>query len=873
VRPKETEGYVVWLDRIDSESDALVGSKAAKLARLAQNGFPVPDGFCVTVQAYHDFLDSLGAMGAIVGNGAQRARAAEPILSSPLPPMLRAKVLEAYGLMRRRHGAEVKVAVRSSASVEDLPSASFAGQYTSVLNVAGEASLMKAVRKCWASACSAQVHAYQEQHELDSLEVHMAVIVQVMVPAELAGVLFTTDPLGRDPTQMVVEMTAGLGDSVAAGTTMPLYYTVSKRTGALVAPDHVATQHLDGVLHGIDWKPLGRLALQIEALFQSPQDIEWAYSDQTFWVLQSRPITTLRERRPRQIWTRANAGEILPNIVSPLTWSVFAPMLRLAGLYRSLSPLTIHWKWQHPCGTWPDSPRLFMGRAYMELASVYAGFGNMPGVTPEILHRMLGFEFHLCTAAEFPKRRPRWHVMDPYRALRFWLEMLGVTHTLVRGSRKWLVQVASSHSTTTDTTVDVAPDSLLRQIEQLLPETAKILGLHIQCTSVAFSAFGLLDRLLKTCTEPKEAQAFEAGLVADFQDISTVQQGVAIWDLAQAVSRVPCAARALHEIGAADEVVASWRNCSDAADLVRLWDSFIAHFGDRSTQEFELAIAHWDADPSFVLQTIREILDHDRPDPRKRLSKQQERGSQNTEHMVQHVSQKGSPWQAWYFRRLCATYRELVPLRENLKYGLVSRFNALRKMFITLGRILEKESLVSTCDDVFFLSYEEIVDLARNHSQPSFVARDLVAQRKAEQQEYAQSHVSDVWVSVDGQATPMELPTGQGADILQGIGCSPGQITGRACVLASVQENLVVAPGQILVAPSLDPGLTPLFLSAGGLVTEIGGMLSHGAIVAREYGLPAVVGVPNATRLVQNGQQITVDGFTGRIHLGPMQED
>lgn len=837
--------YIVWLDQADVGSFARVGSKAANLARLSQAGFPVPDGFCVTAEACGDFL------------------------SDSLPPGLQTQVSRAYRLLRRRHGSGVKVAVRSSASLEDLPGASFAGQYTSVLNVAGENDLLKAIKQCCASAFSPSVRAYQAQHNLLNDRVQMAVIVQVMIPADFAGVLFTVDPLGGDRTRLVVEMTPGLGDGVASGETMPLHFSIDRRDGSLAATTPFAIQLADTC---IDWNLLGDLALRIEDLFQSPQDIEWAYNEK-FWILQSRPITVRPQRTCRQIWTRANAGEIMPGVVSPLTWSIFKPTLQAAGLYRSRLPSVIHWKWRHPCGDWPDSPRLFGGRAYMEMSSVYAAFGSLPGVTPDILQRVLGFEFHLCREDEIPRKHPRWHVMDPYRGACFWLEILGVTKTLPRQARRWLHQEESGgRASVVVTASEMQPQAVLDYIARLLKETARVLGLHIHCTSMAFSAFGLLHRLIQKCADPKDARTFEAELVADFQGITTVQQGIAIWDLAQAAGRVSQVREILFNVELADRTIEAWKRCPEAIDFMELWDSFIARFGDRGTQEFELAVAHWDEDPSFVLQTMREILTHRRPNPRERLSQQREAGQRCVRRMMERVGSGGSLGDAWLFHRLVAAYEEYVSLRENLKYCVISRFNSLRKLFIALGEVLVQRSLISDCDDVFFLRYGEILDLLGQHSQLARDASVLVARRKSEREEYIRSPAADVWVSADGWELPMELPAWQGAQALRGIGCSPGVVAGHACVLASAKEDATVAPGQILVIPSIDPGLTPLFLTAAGLVTEIGGVLSHGATVAREYGLPAVVGVPRATSVIRDGQLIVVDGFTGLVHLGSMEK-
>ena len=824
--------HIVWLDQLAATDPACVGAKAASLARLAQAGLPVPEGFCVTTQAYRVWHVESGRD------------------SAPLPEGLQQEVLEAYQCMMVRHGPRLRMAVRSSAVREDGSEASFAGQYVSTLNVT-QSNLMDAIRECWQSACSARVRAYQTGRDLELGEASMAVLVQVMIPADYAGVLFTVNPLDAEG-RMSVEMTPGLGDGVAGGTIIPVRLTLDKRG---VASVHGQAQDV----YPVKWSVLCELAERVEAFCRSPQDIEWACERDQFWILQSRPITACPVPARRQIWTRANVGEILPGVVSPLTWSVFQPILQAAGQYRAWSHLTLHWNWEHPCGAWPDSPRLFQGRAYLELGSVYIGFASLPGVTSDIMRRMLGFEFHLCRPDELPRKRPRWHVMDPYRAARFWLEMLGATRTLERQAGRWL-----------RSRVDVSPLAEMRpEVElafanKLRREAAQLLGLHIQCTSMAFSAFGLIDQVVRKHTDSEAVQVFEAGLIADFQNISTVQQTVAIWDLAQLAQRTPLVERVLLTLPV-EQIVAAWGQADPG--FLQAWQAFMAQFGDRSTQEFELSVAHWNEDPSFVLQRMREALLHQRLDPREQLNRQQVSDQVSLQHMLEQVRVR-STVEAWFLSRLVKSYKTWVPLRENLKYALVNRFNALRQLFIALGQHLAQNGRIADAHDVMFLQHQEIQDLIEYPDMPGLDARVLVERRQAEYLDHQHSSAADIWVSVDGRDMPMELPVSGGENMLQGIGCSPGLITAPACVLTTVEANMSAVPGQILVAPSIDPGLTPLFLSAAGLVTEIGGMLSHGATVAREYGLPAVVGVPHATRLIRNGQPITVDGFTGRVYLG-----
>ena len=860
----ETRKYIIWLREARPEHSSRLGSKAINLARLLQAGYPVPEGFCITLDAYFDFLRRLGQP---IHADMSIEDLSRIVLSSRLGADLHSEVLAAYQLLGTQYIGERKVAVRSSASAEDTTVASFAGQYTSVMNVENEFDLFQAVKVCWASSFSPQVQAYQTRSGQGDEREGMAVIVQKMIPAEWAGVLFTTDPRGEDKNRMIFEAGTGPGMEVVSGTRSGVHITANKQSLDIVDVDPPGEGSVELLPDHVDWGPLLKMSVDIEDLMGGPQDIEWAFSRGQFWILQSRPITGILGRGPRQIWSRANAGEIMPGVVSPLTWSVFKPVLQAAGQFRARSPLTIHWRWRHPCGNWPDTPRLFRGRAYMELASVYAGFGSMPGVTPEVLQRILGFEFDCCKKEELPERKPRWHIMDPYRFLRFWLEMCGMTKSLSGQARKWMDGEESIKDTNLRGLSDAASEGFWVEMEQLLEESSRILGLHIQCTSMAFSTFGLLDRLLRKHLEANEVQEFEAGLIADFQAISTVQQTVALWDLAQAARDVPAIRHMFLQGEPADRGIETLIPDPSTADFINLWRSFLGRFGDRGTQEFELAVAHWAEDPTFIMKTIQQIIEYELPDPRKRLNDRHRNGTLQSHAIDQLLRSRGCWKDAWFFRRLIKAYKEFVPLRENLKYCVVSRFHTLRKVFITLGKVLEKRGLLSEWNDIFFLRYKEIDPMLRQSYPGERDIHDLIIRRKEEQKKYLQSPVSDLWIDVEGREIPMELPTRQGSDVLKGIGCSPGVITGQAHVLTSIPGNSAVPPGCILVVPSIDPGLTPLFLTAAGLVTEIGGALSHGATVAREYGLPAVVGVPHATRVIQNGQQIQVDGFRGRVHL------
>lgn len=848
---------IYWLSHSDCVESTDVGNKARTLARLFRAGVPVPDGFCISKNAHQEALKL-----SIPVNMSQPAAGDDLMAQLMIPPDIQSQILAAYRTIEKQYEPDIAVAVRSSALSEDLPTASFAGLYQTVLNVKGSAALLEAVLTCWASVSSMAISSYKSRFEERTGGSFMAIIVQIMVPADMAGVLFTVDPRNGDSTRIVVEMAACLGDQVVSGTMNPVRFAFHRQTGEIDKSfdSRGYLGEVDGI--PVPWQELFRLALKTEALLQNPQDIEWAFHKGNFWILQSRPITSIQRSTARQVWTRANAGEILPEVVTPLTWSVFKPVLSQAGYFRGKSMLTIHWNWKHPNGIWPDSPRLFSGRAYMELGCVYASFANLPGVSAEILQKLLGFEFNFLNRNELPLKRPRWHIMDPYRALRYWMEVLGVTHSIVVSAKPWLKPVQS-----TPTPDLPSPIAILKRINQLKREASQVLALHIQCTSFAFSVFGLAHQIVKRNSGPDMLRKFEAGITTHYQNISTAQQMISIWDLAQLADSTISGRKSLFEASANQDVRQRWKQSLETQELTRQWDQFLARFGDRSTQEFELSVPHWDEDPTFILQTMRRVLESSQPDPRERLQQQQEDGKLMIATINDQILKQGGKTAAWFFGCFIHQLDETIPLRENLKYAVITRFNALRMEFKKLAEVLVNMKILEEPQDIFYLTHLEINRLISRSSAEVNSIRQNITQRKLEHQVFAQKKAADLIVTIDGKEMPVELSQNADQTVLSGIPCSLGLVTGPAYVLKSVETPASIPAGHLLVVPAVDPGLTPIFLHVGGLVTEVGGLLSHGATLAREFGIPAVVGIPHATEIIRNEQRITIDGFNGTVTL------
>ncbi len=846
--------FICPLKTQDELRARLAGGKATALARLAQAGLLVPDGFCILTSA-HDL-----------------AAQCQDADIQAIPDPVWSEIAAAYEtLLSQGAGA---VAVRSSATGEDGAQASFAGQYLSRLDVHGLDALYRAVLDSWNSSRAQAARAYAGAHGSQG-PARMAVIVQRMVAADASGVLFTANPASGNPRQMVVEIAPGAA-GVEQGRVTPARLVLEKPGGRV---NRRLSSDAAKWTARLPLRGLARAGQKIEALFGAAQDIEWAVADGRLWILQSRPITALPGGR--EVWSRANAGEILPGVVTPLSWSVFQPVLRRAGWHSGRNPLTLHWRWRLPAGNWADSPRLFDGRAYMELRSVYASFAGFPGVDAQVLHSALGFEFDLLDPQELPERRPRWHPVDLYRWARFWAEMLGVTRSL-RAARRRLAQ-PSARLTALDPAEMDAP-ALLRHSAALQEQAARSLGLHITCTALAFSAYGLLLRQLRQHHTPDALLRLEKRLTAGAQEMSTARHMRAIQEMARAVDSCP-EARAVLRDHPLTQVSALWRACPNAGEVTRRWEAFLREFGGRGTQEFELAVPRWEEDPTVILTAVREAVLHTRPSTAQALP-----------DIAAQIRCAG-----WLARRFYMVYTRLVPLRENLKHDVASLFYALRRVHIRLGEILAQSGYLSCQEDVFFLEQGEIcqetepprLENAKNAKKFIFASsrlRDssrkvetgepskasnlkdlaqIAATRKMAHQHYQSSECTPVFARCDGAITPLTLQNAGDGAVLTGIGCSGGIVTAPVALLRALDGSQNIPSGRILVAPSIDPGLTPLLLNAAGLVTETGGMLSHGATLAREFGLPAVVSVPGITRAVQDGQIVGLDGSTGRVILSP----
>lgn len=781
---------IFWLDEVGLADRPSVGNKAAVLGALYRAGFPIPDGFCIPWRV--ETLDRED---------------------------LWREVIWAY---ERLTVDGSPVAVRSSGVGEDSDTASFAGQYETILNVQGIAELRSAIERCWASARSDRVTAYQRHR---GAAAPLAVLVQRQVPAEVSGALFTADPVSRDTDRVIIEAVRGSGELLMSGHVAPIRCFVGE-------DGHVQSASADTLLASEQSLALAQLGRSIKDLLKSEQDIEWAIADGRIYVLQARPITYGPPASLADVWTRANIGEVLPGVVTPLTWHVFRATL----LNEPARALTLSEE-----GAARDGVRRVRGRAYVRLDGLLDTFCYLPGVTPAVMHQALGVDLPPTASAY---KSPRGMGVRLAQGM-FLVDALGLLPRL-RYLVRHLPQPPRGDAPTSD------------RLVKLIHHTADCFQLHLKCTAYAIGAFAALshlsERWLPPAVRPRLSQA-----LFGHEHLQTAAQGVSLLHLATQI-RDDDAVRGLlfdSSGGRRDwsSLAQQLAQVPSGADFLAALDDFLVANGARTAEEFELATPRWREDPMSLFPFLRAFID---PLGEEAAREGAALSRRAREQAIAEIDAHLTLPQRWIVHRLLASYTDYATWRENVKYRLMEHYGELRRLFLTTGSMLAANGALERPDDVFFLTPAEAMALIEDRglvSQP----QALVRTRRKLHDKWAAQAAPNVIVGLD------EALFSAPEDGLAGIGCSPGVAEGVARVLRTPSEATALKPNEVLVAPNTDPGWTPLFLGCRAVVTEIGGFLSHGAIVAREYGVPAVFNVRQATSHIHTGDVVRVDGTRGRV--------
>ena len=900
---------VLALECLGQDMLAVAGGKAANLGELTRAGLPVPDGFCLTTRAYteataspalaevhralaataHDDLAALATLAA-------KARAL--VLDAEVPAGIVAAVRAAYAAL----GADAPVAVRSSATAEDLPFASFAGQQDTFLNVVGEEAVLDAVRRCWASLWTDRAVSYRAVQGIGPSAVSLAVVVQRMVDAAVAGVLFTANPVTGRRHEAVIDASPGLGEAVVSGAVNPDHFVLDGATGRILerrigdkglliralpggGTERVAQADAGSApsLNDAQLAALELLGRRAEVHFGSPQDLEWAIGqDGAVWLTQSRPITTLYpmpDKRPSGPGPRVYlCFSLAQGLTRPVT-----PM-GLAGIRLIASSVARAAHFPVPEPRDGPSPYTEAGqRIFFDLTAVVrstAGRTIVPRVFDIMEARSAAVLRQLFT-------EPRFSVIttSPWPLLRHVVPVAArarVLETLIRGLLRPEDALRRADRVGEQLRASL-PVPSGATAAQRLDHVERILGRNIFPVVPALMplpalGFALLALAGKLAGSPGNGELQE--VLRGLPNNVTTEMDLDLWRLAAAIRNDPASA-AVFTAAALPELARRYRTGELPGVAQSGLSGFLSRYGHRAVAEIDLGMPRWSDDPTHILGVLANYLRVDDPAlaPDRQFDKAARDAEAQTERLVAAAGRRGRLHGAIVRAALRRT-RMFAGLRELPKYHLVEALGAVRQQLAAVGAELAAAGTIEAADDIFFL------DLAEAHRGLRGAALQEVVQqrREAYQAELGRRHIPRVLLSdgTEPEAVQPEAvqPAGPGrragaaapAGTLSGTPASAGTVTARARVILD-PLGAHLEPGEILVAPSTDPGWTPLFLTAGGLVMEMGGPNSHGAVVAREYGIPAVVGVPDATARIATGQNVTVDGAAGTVTPAKLTAD
>ena len=808
-----------------------IGSKGKNLCLLSKKSYTIPESYFLSSKAYEYFIDKNDLEKVIhsflqddllpIKNKSKKI--ANLIKSTDIPEEIQNE-LKNYNFLFK---ANKKWAVRSSSNFEDLSDASFAGLYDSYLNIEGLENIIDAIKKCWASLWNETAIVYREKNTLSHEQVTMAVIIQRMVNAEYAGVIFTEDPIFKNQDEVLIEYCKGLGDRLVSGEITPKLCRKDK-SGKTIFQDKVPDK---GKFGEDELNNLTKLALKIEKDFASPQDIEWAFDGKKFFILQSRPIpdnNKFKKSASNAIWTRANVGEVLPDVVTPLTWNIFrATLFNCPDLAFS----TIN----NPTKEEYEGIKRIHGRVYIHLNNFLNSFCYLPYVTPEIMKKVLGV--NLPPALKSYSRPGGLFVR--LAQIYFILNAFGFIPRLAILRRQLPSPPAAK------------PDRL----KNLIIWNSHCFNLHLKSTAYAIGTFAMLSHLLNSWLKGK-AEGFLPLILIGHENLQTAAQGISLWDMAQYVQSYPKLMIFVKNKFNGIEDAKHLSNIDGGSKFMAMFQDFLSSNGARAVGEFELAMPRWSEDPSFVLGVMRKFLNNTSNkssyDPKGRQQRRKE--------AILQIKSSLTPVKRLIFKKLLNSYTNFSTLRENIKYQLMEGYALLRKTFLDIGRELEKINIIENADDIFFLLPSEVKKLIEAKKANQKMTQ-LIMERKEDHKKWKAQDTSNL---INGDGEKIIIPERGG---LTGIGCSPGMAKGSARILFDDSEAPSLKSGEILVTHYTDPGWTPLFLHCKAIVTEIGGFLSHGATVAREYGIPAVVNVTGATKKIKTGDYIGVDGTNGLVFI------
>jgi phosphohistidine swiveling domain-containing protein len=852
--------YIKSLHNIGQEDFPLAGGKGANLGEMIQAGLHIPPGFVILTSAYHDFVER-NDLQKDIDTITHSLRADDMVAleeasttiynlfeKKTIPEEIYSEIAASYSQLKK------SVVVRSSATAEDLPGISFAGQYNTYLNITMADEVCQAVRRCWASLWNARAISYRLNQGIPHENLKIAVIVQEFINGEKAGILFTANPLNGRRDQMVINASWGLGEAIVGGQVSPDQWIIQKESYTPVethiSRKDVMTKSIEEgtsteetpqelqekpVLTQEDIEILCKEAQKTESYFNFPQDIEWVYAEGTFYLVQTRPITSLfplpqPEPDPEdglRIYASLNiAGQGITEPLTPMGLEAF----RL--LYYGFSRIV----WGDRALKYPKWVPISAGRMYLDLTSLLGTrIGNQlfegiakkdPDLEPGLNQLMKKY------GNQIPKgKRP------PIAWLLKLIPSLGglILRTLVfpqEGGQKIVVDAEE-------------------EIETLKKAASTLQGMEERLRFIEEASVGVMKMMVR------EAVVFSLGYAAIDRAESLVEEWLGdktvLEPVMQSLPYNPTTDMSMRLLEIAQKLKDKRSEPSLNNEEIQ---NFLTEFGHRAVLEIDMGLLRWREDPSYVIEILNLYKEGNPSEKIEKFQKGAEKAEDAVINIVSQVRERKGVVHAWVLSHLLRSFRGLAGLRERPKFDLVRSLDIFRSILQDVGRELVSQGRLNQINDIFFVTFSDI--------ESGSPLNPIVEKNRNEYNRELKRNVVPRLMTSTGESIYTVIE--ETGDKLQGIPVSPGVYEGIVRVIFH-PKGAHLEPGEILVTRSTDPAWTPLFINAGALIMETGGPVSHGSIVAREYGIPAVANVPEATTRLETGQRIRVNGVSGEVVL------
>ena len=879
--------YVLGFNEVDKTSLPYVGGKGANLGEMLKAGFPIPQGFCVTTLAYRAFVQQstefsnlLDQLGQINPDDLEHIRKLglsirEHLKSLSMPDDIRIDLLRAFQAV----GIDKAYAVRSSATAEDLPNASFAGQQDTYLNLRGSEQLLKAIQNCWASLFTDRAIIYRAKNNFDHKGVFLSVVVQEMIFPEVAGIMFTADPITGRRKTISIDASFGLGEALVSGlVTADLYQVrsqkitkkqISKKKIAIyslpeggtitkeIPPENQEMQALE------DAKiiELAELGQKIEKHYGCEQDIEWGYGEGKFYILQSRPITSLFP---------------VPQVPDD-KFRVFASFGHIQVMTDAMKPLSISLV-KNLTNFLKEDASGYNPFVYSAGGRVFADFTG-PLLFKPARHRLFKVlnnmdELLVSALSEAIKKEEFNKLSLSKRSLFRTLKKLApiIVPTLIRvqgnlhfknplkaraGANLLIKEIAKEKG---EYIFKAAGAERIQRIQQSMGEMPKILLKVASFWIAGVLASIALAKSLKKLVGEKESAYLLSQLNKSLPGNVTTELGLELGDLADIARKNPELVDYLEKVKGSN-FYEELLKVKGGLEFKQELDNFLGKYGMRCIGEIDITKPRWKEDPTQLIPSILSNIRTSLPNEHREKFKQ---GKIEAEQAEADILSRFSFIKRKKISRLLKLYRNLLGMREHHKFALIILMDIYKRAIMEEARALVGKEILLHEEDIFYLNLDEIIALNENNFSGN--VQGVIEQRKKQHEINQKLTVPRVITSegeiITGKRSGVEAPEGA----FTGTPASAGVVEGIARVILKL-EDAKLNPGEILVTTFTDPGWTPLFTSAAGLVIEVGGMMSHGSVVAREYGIPAVAGVENITDLIKDGSRIRVNGTEGYVQI------